>query len=92
MLYTFSQANYSRNELMRYFQYITENDTVLLWQDGILLALKETALLEHCKAPVYAVEDDVQARGLTSKIPAQWFISQAESVELIEEFAPHFAL
>jgi len=92
MLYTFSQANYAQTELIRYFQHMTENDAVLLWQDGILLALKEFELLENCKAPVYMAEHDVQARGLINKVPEQWLISQTECVELTEEFKPQFAL
>ena len=34
MLYTFSQAHYSETELQRYLTEITENDAVVLWQDG----------------------------------------------------------
>ena len=40
MLYTFSQAHYSETELQRYLTEITENDSVVLWQDGVLLAVK----------------------------------------------------
>lgn len=40
MLYTFSQAHYSETELQRYLTEITENDAVVLWQDGVLLAVK----------------------------------------------------
>ena len=39
MLYTFSQAHYSETELQRYLTEITENDAVVLWQDGVLLAV-----------------------------------------------------
>ena len=38
MLYTFSQAHYSEIEFQRYLTEITENDAVVLWQDGVLLA------------------------------------------------------
>ena len=40
MLYTFSQAHYSETDLQRYLTEITENDAVVLWQDGVLLAVK----------------------------------------------------
>ncbi|PVX42685.1 tRNA 2-thiouridine synthesizing protein B [Pasteurella langaaensis DSM 22999] len=92
MLYSFSQANYAQPELMRYFQYITEKDVVLLWQDGVLLALRDVALLENCKAPVRIVVDDVKARGLISKIPTEWLIPQSLAVELTEQVTPHFAI
>ena len=36
MLYTFSQAHYSETELQRYLTETTENDAVVLWQDGVL--------------------------------------------------------
>lgn len=45
MLYTFSQAHYSETELQRYLTEITENDAVVLWQDGVLLAVKYECLL-----------------------------------------------
>ena len=44
MLYTFSQADYPQRELEGYFANITENDAVVLWQDGVLLAIKYPAL------------------------------------------------
>jgi len=40
MLYTFSQSDYPKTELDNYFLYITEKDAVVLWQDGVLLAVK----------------------------------------------------
>ena len=40
MLYTFSQAHYAETDLQRYLTEITENDAVVLWQDGVLLAVK----------------------------------------------------
>ena len=40
MLYTFSQAHYSETDLQRYLTDITENDAVVLWQDGVLLAVR----------------------------------------------------
>ena len=39
MLYTFSQAHYSEADLQRYLTSITENDAVVLWQDGVLLVV-----------------------------------------------------
>ena len=35
MLYTFSRAHYSETDLQRYLTDITENDAVVLWQDGV---------------------------------------------------------
>ena len=49
MLYTFSQAHYSEIELQRYLTEITENDAVVLWQDGVLLAVKYGEMFTQCK-------------------------------------------
>jgi len=48
MLYTFSQADYAQRELEGYFANITENDAVVLWQDGVLLAIKYPHCFEQC--------------------------------------------
>ena len=50
MLYTFSQAHYSQTELEHYFLNATAQDAVVLWQDGVLLALKQADLLARCRA------------------------------------------
>ena len=50
MLYTFSQADYAQRELEGYFANITENDAVVLWQDGVLLAIKYPHCFEQCPA------------------------------------------
>ena len=92
MLYTFSQACYDKNELQRYFRYMTENDAVVLWQNGVFLAIKESALLAKSKAPIYVLETDAQARGLTVFINTDWLISLRDLVDLTNEIAPQFAL
>lgn len=50
MLYTFSQADYAQRELEGYFANITENDAVVLCQDGVLLAIKYPHYFEQCPA------------------------------------------
>lgn len=49
MLYTFSQSDYPKTELDDYFSYITEKDAVVLWQDGVLLAIKYPDYFAKCK-------------------------------------------
>lgn len=92
MLYTFSQAVYDKNELNRYFQYMNEDDAVVLWQDGVLLAIKETDLLAESKAPIYVLDTDVQARGLVDLINDNWLISSDDLTELTNEVTPQFSL
>ncbi|RPE82654.1 hypothetical protein EDC46_1592, partial [Vespertiliibacter pulmonis] len=40
MLYTLSQANYAPNELTQLLHQITDNDALVLWQNGVLQAVK----------------------------------------------------
>ena len=69
MLYTFSQAHYSETELQRYLTEITENDAVVLWQDGVLLAVKYGEMFIQCKGQCFMLEQDVLARNLTALLP-----------------------
>ena len=52
MLYTFSQAHYSETDIQRYLTDITENDAVVLWQDGVLLVVKYGEMFTQCKGNV----------------------------------------
>ena len=56
MLYTFSRAHYSETELQRYLTDITENDAVVLWQDGVLLAVKYGEMFTQCKGQCFMLE------------------------------------
>lgn len=40
MLYTLSKANYDEETLNFFFSHLSENDAVVLWQDGVLQAVK----------------------------------------------------
>lgn len=92
MLYTFSQASYDKKELSRYFQYMNEKDAVVLWQNGVFLVIKAADLLVQCKAPIYVLDNDVQARGLTENVSPHWLINIHDLVELTNEVTPQFAL
>ena len=61
MLYTFSQAHYSQTELEHYLLNATAQDAVVLWQDGVLLALKQADMLARCHASCFALENDILA-------------------------------
>ena len=66
MLYCFSQAAYSDDELTGYFATMTKNDAVVLWQDGVLLAIKYPHYFKECKASCFVLEQDISARNLTA--------------------------
>ena len=55
MFYTFSQAHYSETDLQRYLTDITENDAVVLWQDGVLLAVKYGEMFTQCKGQCFVL-------------------------------------
>lgn len=95
MLYTFSQANYSDDELQGYSSAMTENDSVVLWQDGVLLAIKYPDYFKTGKARCFALEQDILARNLTALLPADnkmRLISFADLVDITEQYSPQLAL
>ena len=94
MFYTFSQAHYSETDLQRYLTDITENDAVVLWQDGVLLAVKYGEMFTQCKGQCFVLEQDVLARNLTALLPNNkvWSISLADLVDLTAQYSPQIAL
>ena len=95
MLYTFSQAHYSQTELEQYLLNATAQDAVVLWQDGVLLALKQADVFVRCHASCFALENDILARNLTALLPNDAkvrSISLADFVPLSEQYFPQIAL
>ena len=94
MLYTFSQAHYSETDLQRYLTDITENDAVVLWQDGVLLAVKYGKMFTQCKGQCFVLEQDVLARNLTTLLSNNKVrsISLADLVDLTAQYSPQIAL
>ena len=95
MLYTFSQAHYAEIELQRYLAEITENDVMVLWQDGVLLAVKYEEMFTQCKGQCFVLEQDVLARNLTALLPENnqvRSISFTDLVDLTAQYSPQIAL
>ena len=94
MLYTFSQAHYSETDLQRYLTDITENDAVVLWQDGVLLVVKYGEMFTQCKGQCFMFEQDVLARNLTALLSNNKVrsISLADLVDLTAQYSPQIAL
>ena len=94
MLYTFSQAHYSETDLQRYLTDITENDAVVLWQDGVLLVVKYGEMFTQCKGQCFVLEQDVLARNLTALLSNNKVrsISLADLVDLTAQSSPQIAL
>ncbi|WGE81030.1 sulfurtransferase complex subunit TusB [Actinobacillus equuli subsp. haemolyticus] len=88
MLYTFSKAQYELSELNQILTQITENDAVILWQDGVLLAVKYPQLFAKI-SHLFVLANDLESRGLNTKFKS---ISLSEFVNITETFHPQVAL
>lgn len=95
MLYCFSQDSYSDSELEGYFSTMKELDAVVLWQGGVLLAIKYPHYFVNCKASCFALEEDISARNLTLLLPEESkvrLISLSDFVGITTQFSPQIAL
>lgn len=86
MLYTLSHSH--SESLNALLAQITANDALVLWQDGVLQAVKNPQIFATLPN-VFVLENDLLARGLSCELPA---VSMIDLVELTEQFYPHIAL
>ena len=88
MLYTLSKAQYDKQELSTLLAQLQPTDALLLWQDGVLQAVKNPQLFANRKN-VFALTQDLQARNLTVTVET---IYLEQVVRLTEEFYPQVSL
>ncbi|WP_314878481.1 sulfurtransferase complex subunit TusB [Haemophilus parahaemolyticus] len=88
MLYTLSRAQYDKQELTTLLAQLQPTDALLLWQDGVLQAVKNPQLFAN-RENVFALTQDLQARNLTVTVET---ISLEQAVRLTEEFYPQVSL
>ena len=88
MLYTLSKAQYDKQELSTLLAQLQPTDTLLLWQDGVLQAVKNPQLFAN-RNNVFALTQDLQARNLTVTVET---ISLEQAVRLTEGFYPQVSL
>ena len=88
MLYTLSKAQYDKQELSTLLAQLQPTDALLLWQDGVLQAVKNPQLLTN-RENVVALTQDLQARNLTTTVKT---ISLEQAVKLTEAFYPQMSL
>ena len=88
MLYTLSKAQYDKQELTTLLAQLQPTDALLLWQDGVLQAVKNPQLFTN-RENVVALAQDLQARNLTTTVET---ISLEQSVKLTETFYPQMSL
>lgn len=87
MLYTLSKAQYDNQELTALLAQLQPNDALLLWQDGVLQAVKNPQLFANCEN-VFALAQDLQARNLTANVTQ---VTLEQAVKLTEDFYPQLA-
>jgi tRNA 2-thiouridine synthesizing protein B len=90
MLYTVNKAPLSANSLSSVLRIAPEGAPLLLYEDGVYAAARgarSSALVENALAshPVYALDADLEARGITSVITGIEVISYEGFVELVEQ-------
>ena len=88
MLYTLSKAQYDKQELSTLLAQLQPTDALLLWQDGVLQAVKNPQLFTN-RENVVALTQDLQARNLTTTVET---ISLEQAVKLTETFYPQMSL
>ena len=88
MLYTLSKAQYDKQELSTLLAQLQPTDALLLWQDGVLQAVKNPQLFAN-RENVFALTQDLQARNLTVTVET---IYLEQVVRLTEEFYPQVSL
>lgn len=88
MLYTLSKAQYDNQELTALLAQLQPTDALLLWQDGVLQAVKNPQLFAN-RENVFALAQDLQARNLTANVTQ---VTLEQAVKLTEDFYPQVAL
>lgn len=87
MLYTLSKAQYDKQELAALLAQLQPTDALLLWQDGVLQAVKNPQLFAN-RENVFALAQDLTARNLSANITQ---VTLEQVVKLTEEFHPQVA-
>lgn len=90
MLYTINKSPLMFGNLKSALRIAPADDPILLYEDGVYAAAKgaasedtiQQALEQH---PVYALQADIEARGLTSLVDGIQVIDYDGFVELIEQ-------
>lgn len=95
MLYTFSKSQYDQQQLVQLFSNVTEQDAILLWQDGVILPIKYPTLFQP-EQSYFLLENDITARDLHYYFSANRasfsIISLRDLVKLTEQYSPQVSL
>lgn len=93
MLHLVNKSPYSSNSLDSCLKFATKGAPIILFEDAIYGAMAGTSLeskiAEAMKDhPVYAVKEDLMARGVNNIIPGVKEIDYTGFVELVEQHRP----
>jgi tRNA 2-thiouridine synthesizing protein B len=94
MLHTVNKSPFQNSSLENCLRVAQQGDVVLLLEDGVYAASMGTAkssLIEQAvkRHTVYAIEADVQARGLTNLVKEIRIASYGDFVDLVEQHPVH---
>jgi len=90
MLYTVNKSPFSTDSLGSVLRIAPPGAPILLYEDGVYAAMRgtenaslvETAMADH---PIYALEADLEARGISDVLDGIHVISYDGFVELVEQ-------
>jgi len=90
MLHTINKSPFESNTLQDCIRFISDDDVVLLFEDGVYAAINNSkksdiinAILKKNK--VYALQADIKARGIDSLIDGVEIADYEKFVDLVEE-------
>jgi len=90
MLHTINKSPFFSNNLESCLRFAKDGDPIMLYEDGVYAVLAGTkiepamkdALKKH---PVYAIEADVKARGITKVLESVYLCDYSCFVGLVEQ-------
>ena len=73
MLHTVNKSPFETNALLSCLTHTSKGDAVLLIEDGVYAAARDTAVSKQVQealksVPIYALKPDVEARGLQTRV------------------------
>lgn len=94
MLHTVNKSPFTHTSLESCLRFINPGDVILLLEDGVYAASRGTSrsqLIEQAlqSSPVYAIQADLKARGLTDTIEGVQLADYDKFVELLEQHSSH---
>ena len=90
MLHTINKSPFTHQNLQSCLNLAKKDDPILLYEDAVL-AIQQGSILESLikealgNHPIFALEEDVKARGITNSIEGVKLTNYAGFVDLVEQ-------